>query len=118
MFYRAWVGMDLSPHERAIIRFVEGLFGSVLIAATTAAVQYLAQQPVNARLVLNVFVGTVLLAAWQAAIKYLRAHADLPLGQGGGLASRPSQSPEAFVNDTGPRRVVDRVVAPDGAKGS
>jgi len=100
LFWRAFVGVNLTPHERALLRFVEGLVGACIIAASTAGVQYLATSTVNGPFVLKLFVGTVLLAAWQAGIKYMRAHADLPLSAP--LVAPPKSAapkPSVWLND-------------------
>jgi hypothetical protein len=106
MLYRSWLGTDLAPHERALVRFLEGLVGAVLLAVSTVGLQYLSGIGVDGVFDLKVFGGLVLLAAWQACIKYARAHADIPLGAQPQPNARPASAiaakADAWANDTNP----------------
>ncbi len=79
MFYRSFLGKNLTPAERAIVRFVEGMIGVAALAAGTAIVQVVATSQVDVATLIKVALSAAFIAAWQAILKYLRAQLDVPL---------------------------------------
>lgn len=81
MFRRALAGQQLAPVERAILRLIEGLVATALVAALPIIADALAQQSVNWGSVLRTALAAAGVAVLLALAKYARAHGDAPVGQ-------------------------------------
>lgn len=79
LFARASAGLTLTPWERAVLRFLEGLAASALMAGVTAIAPYMAGQAIDWRKVLSVFVTAAFMAVLLALKKYAKAFGDAPL---------------------------------------
>jgi hypothetical protein len=94
---RAHFYENLSPGERALLKIVEGLLISAVIAGVAAALPIVSTQNVNAinwSAVLAAFVAPALKTLYDGVAKYFKAFGDPPL-------ERAPQEPSGDTGNTG-----------------
>lgn len=104
MFTRARLGLDLTPGERAFLRFVQGIVPTVLASGIVAAVPFLESQSVNWKEVATVAVVAMSVNLFNTLQKYFTAQGDGALaGVAGSVATAvgsaaPQSSPQPVSN--------------------
>lgn len=79
LLQRAWMYANLTPGERAILRFAETLLVGAVLAGVQAIFPLLSSQSlaaINWSSVLHTFVATFVVALYLGVSKYLKAHGD------------------------------------------
>lgn len=85
---------NLTPGERALLRFGETLLIGAVLAGVQAALKVLAKGNLNAidwQGILHTFLAAALMALYLGVSKYLKAHGDPPLPRLSPTVSQPSQ---------------------------
>lgn len=78
MFTRARLQLPLSPAERSFLKFLQGVFWSVILAGVTAVLPLLEQQTINWRTVLTLGAGTLGVTLALSIQKYFTSQGDIP----------------------------------------
>lgn len=94
MFARAAAYANLSPFERAILRFLGGLFWSCVVAGLQAVMPLLSAGSVAAipwASVLHTFISAALVAGMLGISKYHKAQGDPPLPPSSPAAPSPAR---------------------------
>lgn len=97
LFVRAAQRQTLTPAERALLRLVEGLAATALVAALPIMAQALSQGALNWGDVARTALAAAAVAVLLALVKYARAFGDPPLDGVGDTASAGAS--EAGRND-------------------
>jgi hypothetical protein len=79
VFARSWKGLNLSPGERASMKFVEGVVFSAVGAGGAIAFQQLTSGSADYHQILPAAGGAALLTVVLSVKKYLAAQTDVPL---------------------------------------
>lgn len=116
LFARGAAGLNLSPMERAVLRFCEGLIVSALITALPVIAQLLASElnagAVDWRQTGTLAVACVAFAFLMALSKWAKAHADQPLAAP--LGDLAAQAANAVASAGGLSSEVKSELSPDG----
>ena len=81
IFARAWQGLDLSPTERAFLKFLYGALWTALLTGVFAAMQLLSQGHIeSSKALLDAAIGGAWVTFGEAIRKYVTAHADTTQG--------------------------------------
>jgi hypothetical protein len=76
LFDRAYAGMSLTPLERAILRFLEGVAVATIISVSPAVSAALASESPDWGAVLHTALATFSMVVLMAAVKWAKAHGD------------------------------------------
>lgn len=76
LLQRAHLYANLTPGERALLRFGETLLVGAVLAGLQAVLKVLATQTVDWQSVLHTFLAAFVVALYIGVSKYLKAHGD------------------------------------------